>query len=429
MAKPNKKNNSQGGRVNYSKQNRKKEKTVAAPFGTKIIAPSLKGEDLASDALNITLTAYDTWFFRESRPHDAVGASELSSLFPPPIRTLAGALRTLIGDQLEINWQTLQSATQPDFNFISELGDAKGLGELQINGPWINFKGQRLYPAPLYLMQKGEEKIRLAPGSIVRCDLGSVRLPALPEGSQGFKNLEQHWITAEGMRRCLEGEVPTDKIYTSDDLFSHEARLGIARDNVTRSVEDGKLYQTQHLRLKEDVSVGLLVKNLSAVAKAILTLPNTLLRLGGEGRMAALEAQAQAQALPFVNAKANAKVENFVLHFLTPADFEGEMFPKDFKKTMLDGETVWQGDINDIGVRIVSAVLGKVHREGGWDMQKHQPSPVKSYIPAGSAWFCQAIDSELTWETLNTQLHGQCIGVDSAYGRGQVLLGSWQDNK
>ena len=429
MAKSNK-NKNQGGGVNYAKQTRQKEKAVAAnSIGTKVAAPSLKGEDLASDALNITLTAYDTWFFRESRPHDAVGASELSSLFPPPIRTLAGALRTLIGDQLAINWQTLQSATQPDFNFVAELGDAKGLGELQINGPWINFKGQRLYPAPLYLMQKGDEIKRLAPGSVVRCDLGLVRLPALPEGSQGFKALEQRWITAEGMRRCLEGLVPTDKIYTSDDLFSHEARLGIARDNVTRSVEDGKLYQTQHLRLKDEVSVGLLVKNLSTVAKAVLTQPNTLLRLGGEGRMAVLETQQQAQALPFVKQNPNAKVERFVLHFLTPADFEGEMFPKGFKKTMLDGETVWEGVINTIEVRIVSAVLGKVHREGGWDMQKHQPSPVKSYIPSGSAWFCRAVDSELTWETLNTQLHGHCIGVDGAYGRGQVLLGTLKDNK
>ncbi len=431
MAKPNpNKNKNQGGRVNYSKQNRQKEKAIATDsVGAKVVSPTINSLSLANNELNITLTAYDTWFFRESRPHDAVGASELSSLFPPPIRTVAGALRTLIGDQLKINWQTLQSATQPDFNFVSELGDAQGLGELSLNGPWINFDDQRLYPAPLYLMKNEHELKRLAPGSIVRCDLGSVRLPALPKDSKGFKNLEQRWITAEGMRRCLEGHVPTDKIYTSDDLFSHEARLGIARDNATRSVEDGKLYQTQHLRLKEKVSVGLLVKNLSSVAKDILTQPNTLLRLGGEGRMAALKAQEQAQAFPFVNAKANAKVERFVLHFLTPADFEGAMFPKDFEKTTFDGATVWQGVINDIGLRIISAVVGKVHREGGWDMQKHQPSPVKSYIPAGSAWFCRAVDSELTWETLNTQLHGHCIGVDSAYGRGQLLLGTWQDHK
>ena len=431
MAKPNpNKNKNQGGRVNYSKQNRQKEKAIATDsVGAKVVSPTINSLSLANNELNITLTAYDTWFFRESRPHDAVGASELSSLFPPPIRTVAGALRTLIGDQLKINWQTLQSATQPDFNFVSELGDAQGLGELSLNGPWINFDDQRLYPAPLYLMKNEHELKRLAPGSIVRCDLGSVRLPALPKDSKGFKNLEQRWITAEGMRRCLEGHVPTDKIYTSDDLFSHEARLGIARDNATRSVEDGKLYQTQHLRLKEKVSVGLLVKNLSSVAKDILTQPNTLLRLGGEGRMAALKAQEQAQAFPFVNAKANAKVERFVLHFLTPADFEGAMFPKDFEKTTFDGATVWQGVINDIGLRIISAVVGKVHREGGWDMQKHQPSPVKSYIPAGSAWFCQTLDAELTWETLNTQLHGHCIGVDSAYGRGQLLLGTWQDHK
>ena len=40
----------------------------------------------------------DTWFFREARPHGSVGNSELGSQFPPPVRTLLGALRTAIGD-------------------------------------------------------------------------------------------------------------------------------------------------------------------------------------------------------------------------------------------------------------------------------------------------------------------------------------------
>ena len=43
-------------------------------------------------------TPLDTWFFRESRPHGSIGSSELGSVFPPPVRTLLGALRTLIGD-------------------------------------------------------------------------------------------------------------------------------------------------------------------------------------------------------------------------------------------------------------------------------------------------------------------------------------------
>ncbi len=46
----------------------------------------------------------DTWFFRESRPFGTVGGSELTSLFPPPARTVAGAIRTLIGENANINW-------------------------------------------------------------------------------------------------------------------------------------------------------------------------------------------------------------------------------------------------------------------------------------------------------------------------------------
>ena len=40
----------------------------------------------------------DTWFFRQARPHGSMGNSELGSQFPPPVRTLLGALRTAIGD-------------------------------------------------------------------------------------------------------------------------------------------------------------------------------------------------------------------------------------------------------------------------------------------------------------------------------------------
>ncbi|MEN9847352.1 MAG: hypothetical protein RL368_92, partial [Pseudomonadota bacterium] len=29
-------------------------------------------------------SAFDTWFFRESRPFDSVGGNDLSGVFPPP---------------------------------------------------------------------------------------------------------------------------------------------------------------------------------------------------------------------------------------------------------------------------------------------------------------------------------------------------------
>ena len=51
-----------------------------------------------SDARSWRFAAFDSWFFRESRPFDSIGGAQLASHFPPPSRTLAGAVRTSIGD-------------------------------------------------------------------------------------------------------------------------------------------------------------------------------------------------------------------------------------------------------------------------------------------------------------------------------------------
>jgi CRISPR-associated protein Cmr3 len=381
----------------------------------------------AAGEVTLQVQACDTWFFRESRPHDALGFSELASLFPPPVRTLAGALRTYIGERIGIDWQTLSSPLA-SFDFISALGDSDGLGRLQLNGPWIVHQGQRLYPAPLYLMHQGTAIQRLRVGKPVRCDLGHVRLPELAPGLKGYKTLEQRWLTGSGLAKCLNGGVPAhDEIVTSTQLFSHEARLGIARDNPFRKVQDGKLYQTRHLRIKDEVHIELDARQVDAALIESWLNPAypAMLRLGGEGRMASLVPQSQREPLP--RAEAATAAQTVLLHFITPADFNGEMFPEHFKKIERNGQTVWQGDLNGLSLTIEAAVIGKVHREGGWDMRRHRPHAVKSYLPAGSAWFCR-LAQPADWSTLGERLHGRCIGHDTEFGRGQLLLGHWHDS-
>ncbi len=384
----------------------------------------IKKEALTEGRINLQIRPIDTWFFRESRPHDAAGASELSSLFPPPIRTLAGALRSFIGEKLDIDWQTLRCKNS-DFDFKTVLGDANTLGQMQLNGAWVCYQGKRLYPAPLYLMRQDIQ--RLVPGVPVRCDLGEkVRLPSLPTEFEGYKVLGNKWLTAKGMANCLNNQIPEQSdIIGPEQLFSYEPRLGIAVDNKTGSVIDKQLYQTRHLRLSPDVHIELDIKNLPDEVIACLPSDNAILRFGGEGRMASIQAQTQAEAMPFAKAKA---IETIALHFITPADFSGQMFLKDFKKIELNDKTVWQGVINDIELSIEAAVIGKAYREGGWDMEKHEPRSVKSYIPGGSVWFCR-LNKAYDKETLQAQLHNQCIGGDSAYGRGHILLGHWQDTQ
>jgi CRISPR-associated protein Cmr3 len=226
----------------------------------------------------------------------------------------------------------------------------------------------------------------------------------------------------------LNGATPIkEELIQVKDLFCNEARLGIARNNQTRSVLDGKLYQTQHLRLENDVTIELDIKGLNETLaeKLPVETKHEILRLGGEGRMAVLEKKSHYRPLPsFIADKQSLK--KVIIHFITPAYFDGQMFPKNFDKHEIDGQTLWQGCINGVELTIEAAVIGKAHREGGWDMQKHEPRAVKSYIPAGSAWFCE-VKTDISTEDLLKKLHGQCIGAETEWGRGHILIGVWND--
>ena len=409
-----------GRKIRYKKQQKPQIRQPAA----NTIAQHQQ-QSLPKDSLSVHFTPHDTWFFRESRPHDAVGASELASLFPPPVRTLAGALRSHIGQSLNINWQTM-CCPDMDFDFQQTLGDSEQLGQIHLQGPFIHYQGQRLYPVPLYLLQHEGKYQRLTIGDAVRCDLGHVRLPKMPAGCQGYKPLENHWLTAQGLSACLAGNVPEQKhIIAASDLYQPESRLGIARNNARRTVEQGMLYQTRHCRPKDDaeLSIELRVNKLPEPVSDILTRqPERIIRLGGEGRMAGLDIQSQTQALPDMPAGIT---ERFTLHFITQADFNGHMFPEDFcQQTDTHGIDFWHGKINGIALNIEAAILGKAHREGGWNMEKHQPCPVKSYLPAGSVWYCRLINQNDV-QAFKETLHGTSIGQNTSWGRGQVLVGIW----
>jgi CRISPR-associated protein Cmr3 len=419
-------------KINYNKQKKLQQKTEKQAREQQTAPKTCdKGQ------FNFQFQALDTWFFRESRPHDAVGASELSSLFPPPVRTLMGAIRSFLGEQIGINWHAFNTnPAQPTLiaglDFKQAVGGAEGLGQLSVQGPWVCYDRQRLYPAPFYLMQQGDELVRLQIGDPVRCDLGSVRLPQLPKDLVGYKNVEQAWVTRSGWEKLLNQQVPDKSdIIVQADVLAKEPRLGIARDNAARKVIEGRLYQTQHIRLKDHVSIELDVHGLDEQLAAVLPKTNgsELLRLGGEGRMAGLTTTQQHEPLPSLNIAGLKTVNKFIIHVITPADFSGNWFPEGFEKTERVGQTVWQGEINGIGLIIAAAVIGKVHREGGWDMQNHQPRTVKSYLPAGSAWFCEVIDKSITWSIIIEKLHNYCIGLDAAYGRGHILIGLWNDNE
>lgn len=381
--------------------------------------------------VTLVFNATDTLFFRESRPMESMG--ELQSVFPPPVRTLAGAVRSLIGEASGVNWQEYEkNATHPLREII---GFSDDLGALQFQGAWLVWeekegKRERLYPAPLHLMKKDNDIFRLSlTKEATWCDLGrKVRLPKLPDGDKykGGKPLENTWLTADGLQAVLNGKTPhKDQIKTSNDLFERESRLGIARDNDLRTVKEGMLYQTQHIRPKPELSIELDVNGLPETMP-----PNAMIRLGGEGRTASVQASQYVDHFPKTGASAQAK--GLMLCLLTPLPMQqtGKAWQPlpGFTREERAEQTVWVGTINGIALELHGAVTGKVLREGGWDMANRQPRAVTSLIPAGSVFFCTVKDGNTpaAINALHNQ-HIQQIGKLTAYGYGHLAVGTWND--
>ena len=196
------------------------------------------------------------------------------------------------------------------------------------------------------------------------------------------------------------------------------------------------LYQTQHIRPKAELSIEL---DVTGLAKGYL--PNKgMLRLGGEGRSASVEITSKIADLP---AEETTKTD-IALYLLTPLPINwnigsGENWQPlpGFKRVQPDDITpnkdckqlgkitTWRGELNGIELELHGAVVGKVIREGGWDMAAHKPRAVTSLIPAGSVFFCKILKGNA--QDAIKALHDKNIGTLTEYGYGHLAVGVWKD--
>ena len=385
----------------------------------------------------------DSWFFKEARSMDNSGAAGRDSIFPPPSKTLLGAIRHQIGcrfhQEHNTNWSNFAEDACSGLRAI--IGDNSSYASLQAEGVWLfNTKEQQLYfPLPANLLKQdepGTPPYTFFPlGKAVCCDLGTVHLPAMDfNKKQG--TLENAWISAAQFSQVLTGQAPAS-ILPAHDLFATEPRLGIGLNRDTRTVQQGLLFLTRHLRLRQGWSLYLGVEGIAEETTKKYVPGNTLLRLGGEGRMARSTLMDCAPALPQAPALDTITPTDWlVLYLITPLpDWRG---PEQKNMPPLPGKnfeplqdqdshaaTFWRGTLCGLEMDIISAVVGKVERIGGWDLAKHQSTPVKSYLPAGSCWYIRPGNIEQARKII-TALHGKYLtsGPERALGLGHVLIGT-----
>ena len=364
----------------------------------------------------------DTWFFRDGTPFTADSAPQenVDSLFPPHPPTVVGALRAALAHS---NGWSGAAPWPPRIREV--LGDGPDLGALRFCGPFLLRNEAPLFPAPRHVLgtsgSSGSDGWTpvcfLRPGHPVACDLGDdVRLPEAAAAQQDAGRLEVgggQWLTRDGMNTALHGECPSrSAVVSSARLWSAEPRIGLARDNATRTAKDGMLYSTRHVRPRHGVSLGMRIAGLPADWKHPF---GRLSPFGGESRLAECREWKTDMALDAPLDRIIGARE-VVLVALSPLDIEA-------------GIHVGKAFDELGGACVVSACLDRPQRIGGWDSLARRPLPLRSVIPPGSALFCEIPDPGRFADAVTAGGGLARIGSRQEWGFGLVTLGVWPESQ
>lgn len=383
-----------------------------------------------------TFEALDTLFFRDGNPMNAGESGWLQSQFPPTGQTLQGAIRAAILDELGANIKAFQNGEiclENGESLKEEIGDASSIGNLNLTGPFLQKDEQLLLPAPLDLIKNSQDVFSLlVPADApIECDMGLVRLPEPRKPGSGYKALDGNYLSHQTMEYLLNGDtdqikpdhlipLTADKPDDENALTDREPKIGLARNNQTRTNIEGMLFAIAPIRPRAGIKLILDVKGLK---KGRLKCGQFAYKLGGEGKLAKISIPEQCQDMKFPSCVLNelAKTIQFKMILTTPGHMQnGGWLPFDCEST--ENINGWLGGIKNCQLIIVSACIGKPLKIGGWDLKNHRSRPLQSFIPAGSVYFCEAKPDQI--ENIKA-LHNSKIGHLTEYGYGHILIGKW----
>lgn len=232
----------------------------------------------------------------------------------------------------------------------------------------------------------------------------------------GFRPAEGLFLPKESLSRYLEDistddeEVKLRQVIPKDDLVQYEDKIGLGRDNATRSAQESMLYRVQMQRWRDLILV--VDSNLEELGIG----KPALMKLGAEGKAVYLSPTEHLPEFP----EQEKLGPCFKLYLATPALFSNGWLPKSLQAGP-DGHVKgeWQG----LDVELLAAFTGKPQRLGGFDIKQKCPKPMRLAVPAGSVYYLHAPGASA--KQINSAFHDQMI---SEYlpkqGYGHALVGA-----
>ena len=289
----------------------------------------------------------DTLFFKGAEPMNMGENHTTTANFPPPVRTLEGALRTAILKQNEIPVDKYY-ANNIDSELLDVVGQADQEAGFSVIGPLFKLDDTIYVPAPYsWFFDKDDaekEKVKIYKSHLINSRLIKTALKNLfwAKGEQGeLKTLGGKWISLYDLF-SQNNIVPKKEIH---DFYNVENRTGIALDS-NRSVRAHHLYSFSHARLNKNVKLIFgLNKDLPISGKGVL-------KLGAEQRFGVYQKE------PDIGL--NQGASNIFMSLSQVPGFN---------------------EANDAVI-----ATGKIQYLGGWDMKKGFHKPMTGFFPPGSVF-------------------------------------------
>lgn len=357
--------------------------------------------------MELKLQPLDTLFFRDGKPFARGDENWADGNFPPNPSVIYGAMRT-----------ALATVSGKEILF-SEVPSMLGEKNFRVCGIYYNIKNVNYLPLPLDLVEykadaegiEAQEKhkvnlLHLSPVKGVLSESKSfVKYLLHPAGFQQAENLDGGLIAESQLGAYLEGGISTiDDAIKLGDFIKSEPKVGIGRNDATRSAEEGLLYRVDTKRL-DKIEMRIIT---SALEYSQEDLDRSVVHLGGETKLIQIK-KVVTDTLDV--RKPNLQQGQFKIYLSTPAFFT---------------KHGWKPDLEKLGIqaRLVAACVGKPVSIGGYDMVNNKPKPMLKAVPAGSVYY---YESEEAPETILEKIHGKSISdVMQEQGYGIAYIGNFK---
>jgi CRISPR-associated protein Cmr3 len=306
----------------------------------------------------IQLEALDTLFFRDGKPFTMGEDNFAEGAFPPSPSVIYGALRTAyMAQNLGKNGKTVDDL----------IRDTEGLVITDIA---FQFDNQLCYPMPLdYVERKAKENEAICLSLIENLN-SDLNTPYLCCAKEHVEQVSDGVFAKFQLENYLDGNTINADISKWSSMIMSEHKFGNSRNNDTRSTsdDDGNVYRVGMRRLENKD-----FKQLKFIVEYKLDneIKNGLMRLGGEGKAVEIKnsniAKPQAEQL---------SDKYFKIVLQTPALFDNGNEPN----------LQWFSN-NGFEVRLLTKVVGKPVKIGGWDMLTQNPKRMLSATPTGSVFY------------------------------------------